>query len=118
MEIWLLVVPVVMWLWLGLTWTMYLAGLSLYKVDQGSLPMVVRPFAFMIKWVGTVANWVWNGVFGTMLFLELPKELYFSARVGRHKNSSSGWRHKLAMFFCSRLLDPFDEKHCDKAVGV
>lgn len=113
-----LLIPITAWLWLGITWLLYLASVSLYRNGKPDLPLLIKPFALVVTVFGTFFNWVLNIVLGTLMFLELPKELYFSARVGRHKKHSSGWRNKLAMFFCGKLLNPFDQDHCEKSIGV
>lgn len=56
---------------------------------------------------------LFNIVIGTVIFLELPRELLFTSRVSR-LNDRGGWRGGLAKWFCRELLDPFDPsgRHC------
>ena len=106
------------WLWLGSTWLMYLAAVGLGGKKVSDVPFILKPFVLLLTVVGTGFNWTWNIVFGTIIFLDLPKELYFSARMGRLKNYGSGWRKNLAIWFCSKVLDPFDNNHCNKVIGL
>lgn len=101
----------------GLTaalWLLFLAVMALKTArDNGKLPKVVLPFAYIILYVGLLVDFAVNITVATVLFLELPKEGTVTSRVSRHLKESSGWRQKLAKFICGNFLDPFEiGGHC------
>lgn len=55
-----------------------------------------------------------NIVFGTIMFMELPhyKRLTMTARMRRILVVNDGWRFKLALFICRKLVEPWDPNHC------
>ena len=54
-----------------------------------------------------------NLTVGTLLFLELPRSLQFTARCQRHLKDAT-WRGAQARWWCRHFLDPYDPagKHC------
>ena len=54
-----------------------------------------------------------NLTVGTLLFLELPRSLQFTARCQRHLKDDT-WRGAQARWWCRHFLDPYDPagKHC------
>ena len=53
-----------------------------------------------------------NVTVGTVLFLELPRDVRFTRRVQRHMEKDD-WRGAQARWWCDHFLDPFDEGgHC------
>ena len=54
-----------------------------------------------------------NLTVGTLLFLELPRSLQFTARCQRHLYDDT-WRGAQARWWCKHFLDPYDPagKHC------
>jgi len=64
---------------------------------------------FMVLWLLDVG---FNFIFGTMMFLELPRQWTLSARCALHKRDY-GFRGTLARAICNHLLNPFDPNHCE-----
>lgn len=65
----------------------------------------LAPLAF----IGLIVDWlVFNWVFGTIMFLEVPKELLLTSRVKRHYRESKGWRLRVATWWRRNLniIDP------------
>lgn len=56
---------------------------------------------------------IYNIVCGTFIFLELPRELIYTSRVARHKDSPYAGTSQFATFVC-QVLDYFDPGHCGK----
>jgi hypothetical protein len=94
------------------TWIFYLAIMNL-KRNRSEITFVAKLFAYPTVVVGWLWDCVFNIVVGTILFLELPRELLFSERCERHLKDDS-WRGREARFWCRNLLDPFDPSgiHC------
>ena len=53
-----------------------------------------------------------NCTYGTIRFLEIPREWTLSGRIIRHQKGEDGWRKSLAYRLCRRYLKPFDDSHC------
>jgi hypothetical protein len=93
------------------TWIFFLAIMDVKKArDAGRLTRAAKLIAYPILGIGYVLDFSFN-VTSSVLFLELPREWLFTARVSRHIQNS-GWRSTLARWFCENLLNPFDENHC------
>jgi hypothetical protein len=70
--------------------------------------------AYFILYTGLVMDIALNFILLTVAFVEIPQELLCTSRVKRLKNHGSGWRQKLAAWFCANFLSPFDPKHCSE----
>lgn len=81
--------------------------------DAGRLTPAAKVLGYPWLVAGVLIDAAFNLVTGTLLFLELPRELLFTSRVSR-LNDHAGWRGNLARWFCRELLDPFDPagRHC------
>lgn len=101
------------YLFMGFTWFWYLAVMHL-KHNKDKINSSAKFFGYPWILFAYITDVLFNWIVGTILFIEIPKEFLFTARVSRHIKNS-GWRYRLAVFFCKNLLDPFDPsgKHCD-----
>lgn len=96
-----------------LTWTFYLAVMNIKRVRKDLHPFA-KVNAYIILAVGLPLDIIFNLIVGTVLFLELPRELLFTARLKRNKQNK-GYRRKLAHWFCEHMLNQFDPSpkgHC------
>jgi len=95
------------------TWLFYVAFMHIKEHEHqvkdkiGALWYGLWPFFIL----ALIMDVLFNFVIGTMIFLEIPRELLFTSRCQRHLKSS-GWRLRNAHFVCTYLLNPFDEGHC------
>lgn len=64
----------------------------------------------IVKIIGAIVDMAVNMTYGTIVFLEIPKELLLTKRVERLK-SSSGYRGKLANLLC-KLMNRIEYDHC------
>lgn len=94
------------------TWGMYLSVMNLMRVKE-TLSTETKFFAYPLAFVGVLADFLYNIVIGTVLFLEPPREWLLTARLKRHLGED-GYKGNLARWLCRHLLDPFDPKgtHC------
>jgi hypothetical protein len=99
---------------LGLTWLFYLAISNLQR--QPEVHKAVKPIAWVITKLAYSINVSFNWIYLSILLYEFPKELFSTTRISRHKLHSTGWRKKVADFFC-QSTDPYDPRgyHCLKA---
>ena len=66
-----------------------------------------RVILYPLAAFGLALDVAFNLTFGTVMFVELPREWLFSHRVQRHV-TSDGWRLSLALFF-AKQLNVFDD---------
>lgn len=60
-----------------------------------------------------VIDAAFNITYGSLIFLELPKEWMLTMRLQRILTSyDTGWRFKLALFVCRYMVEPWDFNHC------
>jgi len=101
------------------TWIYYVAVMHLaslrdqYRTRGEKPPFLFRWFAWPAAYLFLVVDVLFNAVYGTILFLEVPREWLFTDRVSRW-NDSDDWRGDLARLICRQLLDPADptRRHC------
>jgi len=100
---------------MGFTWMYYLAVMNL-KSKLDTLQWFHKLWAYPAIFFFLVVDFVFNIIVGSISFLELPREKYFTARCARHIKSP-GWRGKVAHFWCREFLNPFDPTgtHCGDA---
>lgn len=60
-----------------------------------------------------VCDIFYNVVFGSFIYLEIPRELIFTKRIARHRNSPYDGPATYSKFAC-KVLDYFDPGHCNK----
>lgn len=68
-------------------------------------------FLKLITIIGAVLDMLVNITWGTVIFVDFPKEWLLTKRIERLKQSS-GYRGWLANQLC-KLLNYFQENHCD-----
>lgn len=97
-------------------WACYVLVMGLYRAH---LDRRLTPFTYVLgaPWLalGLAVDVVVNVSFASLVFLEPPFELLVTQRLQRHSQATTGWRHRLAVWICTRVLDPFDPtgNHCD-----
>ena len=97
-----------------ITWGGYLAMMPL-KRNIKILNNWNKIFGYPWFVVFLCLDCTFNIVFGTIIFLDLPRELLLTERLDRYLGlNQSRWRHNLAYYFCTRFLDAFDPdgQHC------
>ena len=113
-------------LWVGIgyalcfgVWCYYLAVMALkhgrdeLRARDDDPHWFVEINAFAAIALGAPFYVLLNLTVGTILFLQLPRELQFTKRCQRNIRRGSGWRKALARWLCVNVLDPFDGgKHC------
>ena len=72
----------------------------------------------VLPWVmlGLALDVAFNLVAGTLMFVELPRELLFTARCKRHFRAGEGWRLELAQWW-ARALNTWDPTHITPPKG-
>lgn len=115
MSIWWLI-PVV-YLFIASMWSQYLAVMNM-KRNHKKLTLTAKLWAYPIAAAALISDVLFNFIFGTVAFIELPQEWLFTYRCSRHLNDS-GWRGKIARWFCRNFMDPFDPdgRHCGQFYG-
>lgn len=96
------------------TWLFYLAIMNLKRAkDNGKLTKIVYVLGYPLLFVGLVLDILSNFLLFTVLLLEIPRETLVTTRLSRHI-CGTGWRSKIAKWFCINLLDQFDPSgtHC------
>ena len=100
-----------------LVWGGFLMMMPLHRnLEMGYLNNWNKIFGYPWLAVFIVMDFLFNIIFGTLFFLELPRDILFTQRLERYLNwNCAPWRHKLANYFCTRFLDPFEEGgHCKR----
>ena len=100
-----------------LTWGGFLMMMPLKRnYELGFLNFWNKFFGHSWLLLFIIMDFLFNMIFGTLFFLDIPQELLFTERLDRYLNSPcSKWRYNLAYYICSRFLDPFEEGgHCKK----
>lgn len=74
-------------------------------------PWYIQPIAVVWILIGVVADFVFNLLWGSVIFRELPHELLFTDRVQRHYARTDGnWRHAKASQW-REFLNSIDPDH-------
>lgn len=97
---------------LPVTWGWY-ASIMHLKHNRDKLRWPAKALGYPWLYAGLVVDVLFNLTWGTLMFLELPRELLYTSRVSRHYAKRS-WRGALARWVCRELLDPLDPtgRHC------
>ena len=76
--------------------------------DAGKLTLAMKVFGYPALFVGLAIDFVVNVVFGTLVFLQLPREMTLSTRLWRLSNGEPSWRQRWALWIRTQLLDSID----------
>lgn len=95
--------------------TVFTAFILVYSVknllDSGvKLKWYLKAVAYFWLAVGYPADIIFNWIWGTVIFRELPREGTFSKRVQRHLDESLGWRLGRALEW-GAVLNAVDHGH-------
>ena len=80
------------------------------KEKRDNVRIAYEVFFIIFAAIDTVLNLL----YGTIVFLDIPREATLTRRLKRILSTytSSSWRWRLARFFCTRLIEPWDKNHC------
>src|SRR6478609_4225808 len=98
-------------------WGLYLMYVALHaSMKNGKFqqaPKLVQGLSYFLLVFMVTADVLFNVVFGSFLFLELPsvRALTFTARCSGHLKDDN-WRGDLARWVCEGWLNIFEENHC------
>jgi hypothetical protein len=97
-------------LWFGVAWS-FVAIMNAKRVlGISGLSLFWRVMLVPLGVIGLVLDFAFNVTFGTAMFVELPRELLFSARVQRHYLKGD----RLARWWAVQL-NTFDPSHIHEA---
>ena len=90
-------------------WVIYTAMMRLKQVrDSGKLTLAMKILGYPVLFLGLAIDLFLNVAFGSLLFLELPREYTLSERLWRHSQESTGYRQRFAELVRVNLLDAID----------
>lgn len=94
-------------------WLFFVNAITLYN-NQDKIPVFIKPIAWIFKAAFLVFDVVFNVVYATIFFLELPREFTLSQRLSRLliTEDAGSFRFKIAYFVCLKLIEPWDPNHC------
>lgn len=99
-----------------LTWISYLSMMPLKRnYKQGTLNTINKIFGYPWLAIFILIDFLFNIIVGTIIFLDIPRDFLFTKRLVRYLTyNHTNWRHKMARYFCTQFLDPFDPDgfHC------
>lgn len=92
-------------------WVQYLAIMNLQRArDNQTLPRVAYVLGQPFLYFGLLCDCLLNVFWITFMFFDLPREFLVTQRLERYKHGPDGWRKRLAAWWATNLLDPFDPK--------
>jgi len=90
-------------------WIIFAAVMRLKQVrDAGKLTPAMKVFGYPALALGLVVDFVVNVIFGTLVFLQPPREMTLSSRLWKLSNGDEGWRKDWATWIRVQLLDSLD----------
>ncbi|MDQ0571472.1 hypothetical protein QFZ42_003306 [Variovorax paradoxus] len=90
-------------------WGIYCAVMRLKQVrEANALTTSIKVMGYPWLFFGLFVDFVVNTIFGSLVFLDLPREWTLSSRLWRLSNLEPSWRQKWALWIRINLLDPID----------
>ena len=93
-------------------WLAFITICNLYPHLKHDHAGVVKYAINAFLGIFLVLDTLFNIIYGSILFLELPKEWVLTMRLRRHIKNGMGWRYRLSVFICEYLIEPWDVGHC------
>ena len=109
----MVIITTILFVWLF--WGLYALVMSLYRAKlNNELSTAMKVLGFPYLFIGYIFDVVCNMTLACIIFLEFPREMLVTGRLIRHIENKDGWRHAIASWICTNLLDPLDPrgKHC------
>lgn len=97
-------------------WLLYVFTMGLYRAFLSRrLKGLALVMCAPIVAVAFIIDVVVQMTLSTILFLDLPRDLFVTGRFRRYRKQGKGWRFDFSEYICKHLLDPFDPTgaHCD-----
>jgi hypothetical protein len=91
-------------LWFGVHWAF--VAIMHAKAVRSQLTLYWKVMLWPLAAIGLALDVAFNVVFGSLMFLELPRELLFTSRCQRHAHKGS----RLALWW-AKQLNAFDPGH-------
>ena len=76
--------------------------------EAGKLTLAMKVFGYPALALGLAIDFVVNVVFGSLVFLQLPREFTLSTRLWKLSTGEDGWRKDWATWLRVNLLDAVD----------
>lgn len=94
-------------------WVYYLAVMSLKRSnDAEPFSGSLKAFGWMVLAPGYLLDFLANILVFPIILLDFPRGLLVTGTLTYHVKNSTGYRYKVAKWFCSTLLDRFDPSGC------
>ena len=90
-------------------WVFYLAAINVvnaYRKGRITKPLT-KVLCYPVVYSFLAADFLFNVTLATLFFMDLPQEKTVTTRLKRLANGD-GWRMKLARWFASNWVNPFD----------
>lgn len=96
-------------------WLFFIAVSNISKYRDRKYPPVIQAIAHLLTVLFIVFDVIFNVIYGSIVFIQLPhiKRLTLTARLKYTLKTEDGWRLKLALFICRKMVEPFDWGHCN-----
>lgn len=116
MEIFGLIGEAVKWLliiWVSVTgWYFAVSNAQRLMREGVEFSLMVRIPLYIYGYTGLIWNLLWNWTWGTIIFREIPRELFFTDRVQRLVSSDDYRKRTVAVKWAERL-NKVDPGHVD-----
>lgn len=85
-----------------------------WKKYADKIPKPLHYPLILIAIFGYIIDVLFNIIYGTVIFWELPKHLTLSSRLREIliREDESAWQFKIAYFMCHYMIEPWDYNHC------
>lgn len=91
---------------------LYAAVMNLKRArDEGKMTVPMNILGTPVLFIGLLLDALVNIFVFTLILLELPQEFLVTSRLSRHIKKT-GWRARVAKWFCTNLLDSLDPSGC------
>lgn len=102
---------------LYLLWDRYVFIMAAYRAHKlGRLYGLNKWLAYPSVVIGFLLDILVNICVATFVFRQLPRQWLVTTRLKEYKHDekhAGKWRQRRADWWCTHVLHPFDEEHCD-----
>jgi len=85
-----------------------------WKKYKDKIPEWVLPFLYVVVYIAYAWDIIFNILFGSIIFMQVPKHATLSARLSYNLVAlePETWRWKMSYFVCRYIIEPWDWNHC------
>ena len=95
-------------------WVLFIMVANLYHNSYKNAKGLKRKAMIAFAYVFVTLDVIYNYTYASLIFWQLPSwdHRTLTSRLKYNLAEETGWRFKLSLFVCAKMIEPWDWNHC------